>query len=71
MRFGEHPDYLVEFIETPAQNGPYGARGFGEHGILGMPAALANALSRATGLELDQVPINPELIWKMKTEALS
>ncbi|HZJ58462.1 MAG TPA: hypothetical protein VFD89_09555 [Clostridia bacterium] len=71
MRFGQQPDYLVEFIETPAENGPYGARGFGEHGILGMPAALANALTRAAELELDQVPIDPELIWKMKTGALS
>ena len=70
MRFGEHPDYLVEFIETPHKWALW-SPGFGEHGILGMPAALANALSRATGLELDQVPINPELIWKMKTEALS
>ena len=68
MRFGEQPDYLVEFIETPAIDGPYGARGFGEHGILGMPAALANALTRAAQVDLDQVPIYPELIWKTKME---
>ncbi|NLJ40579.1 MAG: xanthine dehydrogenase family protein molybdopterin-binding subunit [Clostridiales bacterium] len=67
MRFGEQPDYMVEFIETPAEDGPYGARGLGEHGILGMPAALANALTRATGVELDQVPIDAELIWQLKT----
>ncbi len=66
MRFGEQPDYLVDFIETPSINGPYGARGFGEHGILGIPAALANALTRASQVELDQVPIYPELIWKTK-----
>jgi len=66
MRFGEHPEYLVDFVETPFVGSPYGARGFGEHGILGMPAALANALSCASQVELNQLPLTPEVIWKAK-----
>ncbi|NDI37198.1 molybdopterin cofactor-binding domain-containing protein [Chengkuizengella sediminis] len=66
LRFGEHPKYAVEFVETPFQEGPYGARGVGEHGLIGMPAALANSLSIAAGVELNQLPLIPELIWKMK-----
>ncbi|MGE5403567.1 MAG: molybdopterin cofactor-binding domain-containing protein, partial [Candidatus Saccharibacteria bacterium] len=66
MRFGETPEYLVEFIETPQIDAPYGARGIGEHGIIGIPAALANALSRAAQVEINELPIIPELIWSLK-----
>ncbi|MEN6350877.1 MAG: hypothetical protein ABFD08_15955 [Syntrophomonas sp.] len=50
-------------METPNLIGPFGARGLAEHGILGIHAALVNALSRGAGVELDQVPVYPELIW--------
>ncbi len=64
LRIGEQPEYLVDWVETPNAIGPYGARGLAEHGILGIHAALTNALSKASGVELDQLPIYPELIWK-------
>lgn len=67
MHFGQTPEYLTAFVETPNIDGPYGARGFGEHGIIGMPAALANALSLASGAELDALPLLPETIWRAKT----
>ena len=60
MHFAETPEYLVEFVETSCVEGPYGARGLGEHGIVGIPAALANALSVAAGCELDELPVTPE-----------
>ncbi|WP_040951822.1 xanthine dehydrogenase family protein molybdopterin-binding subunit [Gorillibacterium massiliense] len=65
-RFGETPDYLAGFVETPFLKGPFGARGVGEHGVIGMPAALANALSVAAGVELDGLPLTPEFIWRRK-----
>ena len=64
MRYGENPDYYVEFVETPQMDGPFGARGIGEHGILGIPAAFANAISAATNIEFNSVPITSETIWK-------
>jgi CO/xanthine dehydrogenase Mo-binding subunit len=67
MHFGQTPEYLVEFVETPFVEGPYGARGLGEHGIVGIPAALANALSVAAGCELDELPVTPEKIWLAKS----
>lgn len=66
FRYGDHPEYIVKFIETPHIDSAYGARGLGEHGLIGMPAALANALSAASGIELDKLPLTPELIWKEK-----
>lgn len=67
LRFGEQPfEYLVDFIESPSADGPYGARGIGEYGVIGVPAALANALSNAAKVELNHLPLTPELIWKTK-----
>lgn len=62
--FDEQPEYIVEFLSTPQLDAPYGARALGEHGIIGMPAALANSLSKAIGKPLHQLPLFPETIWK-------
>ncbi len=67
MHIGEEPKYIIDFIETPQIDSPYGARGIAEHGIIGIPAALANALSLAAQVDLDQLPLTPEYIWKTKT----
>ncbi|MDP4110155.1 MAG: molybdopterin-dependent oxidoreductase, partial [Bacillota bacterium] len=70
MHFAENPEYIVDFIETPNPGGPFGARGLGEHGVLGMPPALLNALSRAAGVELDSLPVTFESLWNaVKTKA--
>lgn len=67
MHIGEQPEYIVDFIETQQKDSPFGARGIGEHGIIGIPIAFANAMSRATGMEFNSVPISPEKIWEKKT----
>ncbi len=64
LRFGEEPEYVVDFIETPQGDGPYGARGLGEQGIIGMPDAVAQALSLACGTHLDSLPITSETVWR-------
>lgn len=66
FRYGDHPEYIVNFVETPHIDSAYGARGLGEHGLIGMPAALANALSVASGVELNKLPLTPESIWIQK-----
>lgn len=67
MRYGENPEYVIDFIETPQIDAPFGARGFAEHGIIAIPAAFANAMSHAANAEFDKLPITPEVIWKTKT----
>jgi CO/xanthine dehydrogenase Mo-binding subunit len=66
FRYGENPEYVVEFVENPCLDGPYGARALGEFGLIGMPAALASALSRAAGVQLNMLPLFPETIWRTK-----
>jgi CO/xanthine dehydrogenase Mo-binding subunit len=68
IRYGENPHYQVDFVENPAIDGPYGARGIGELGLMGMPGALGNALSLAAGVPLQHLPLIPELIWRAKEQ---
>jgi CO/xanthine dehydrogenase Mo-binding subunit len=68
LRYGEHPEFYVDFVETPQGDGPYNARGLGEQGILGMPAAIASALSRAAGRHLTRLPLTPERVWRVMRE---
>jgi xanthine dehydrogenase YagR molybdenum-binding subunit len=51
VHFVEKPDYIFN---------PVGARGIGEIGITGMPAAIANAVYNATGIRVREFPITPE-----------
>ena len=66
MRIGDAPEYLVDYVETPQGDGPYGARGLGEQGVIRIPGALANALSRALGVPFNHLPLTPESLWKKK-----
>ena len=50
------------FIETPQKDGPYGARGVGEHTMIPTPAAVANALRDALGVEIKKMPITAERV---------
>lgn len=66
LHIGAEPHYLVQYVETPQIDAPYGARTFSEHGIIGMPAALGNALSLAGNIQLDTFPITSETIFNQK-----
>ncbi|UTR09794.1 xanthine dehydrogenase family protein molybdopterin-binding subunit [Evansella sp. LMS18] len=66
LHFSERPEYIVDFVETPHVDAPFGARGLGEQGLISLPAALGNALSAAVGLQITSLPLTPETIWRMK-----
>lgn len=66
MHLGEQAKYEVAFIESPQMDAPFGARGIGEHGIIGIPSAFSSAISLATDIEFNSLPISPELIWERK-----
>ncbi len=46
-------------VEVPEPNHPYGVRGVGEVPIVPPPAAIANAVYRATGVRMRQLPMSP------------
>jgi carbon-monoxide dehydrogenase large subunit len=54
----------VIFIETDDATGPFGARGLGEHGIIAIPAAIANALVDALGVDFREIPITSEMVFE-------
>ncbi len=68
MHIGQEPDYRVGFVETPESQSPYGVRSYAEHGVIGIPAALGNALSTAFGRQLITLPLTPETIWRTALE---
>jgi CO/xanthine dehydrogenase Mo-binding subunit len=44
--------------------GPRGAKGAGEGGIIGVGPAVANAVRRATGARIRQLPLTPERVYR-------
>ncbi len=51
-------------IETYDEEGPYGAKGVGEAPLIPTAAAIANAVSDAIGVEIDDLPITPEKVLR-------
>jgi CO/xanthine dehydrogenase Mo-binding subunit len=47
-------------VETPQLDGPYGARGCGEHPLISIASVIANALANATGVEFYDLPLSAE-----------
>lgn len=68
LHIGQEPDFRVSFVETPESESPYGVRSYSEHGIIGMAAALGNALSAAFGAEFTSLPLTPEKLWRVLSE---
>ncbi|PIY17352.1 MAG: xanthine dehydrogenase, partial [Elusimicrobia bacterium CG_4_10_14_3_um_filter_49_12_50_7] len=52
----------VEFVETPGKIGPFGARGIGEHPVIGVAPAVLNAVYDATGIDFYEIPLSPEKV---------
>jgi len=69
LRFGDVPAIDVVFLENADPLGPYGAKGLGEPATLAAAPAIVNAISDATGLFFNSVPVNKKLIIKRLTES--
>ena len=64
---GEMPDIVCAHIETPTRQSQLGAKGVGEAGTAGAPAAVMNAINDALaplGARVTRMPFTPERILK-------
>jgi CO/xanthine dehydrogenase Mo-binding subunit len=51
-------------VETAQLDGPFGARGVGEHPMISVAPAVGNAIHQATGAELVHMPMRFEDVWR-------
>jgi CO/xanthine dehydrogenase Mo-binding subunit len=56
------PEIKTIFVEVPSRDGPLGAKGLGETAMLPSTPAVINAVSRAIGKRVRQIPATPERI---------
>ncbi|MCA1775088.1 MAG: xanthine dehydrogenase family protein molybdopterin-binding subunit [Loktanella sp.] len=64
---GEMPDMVVGHVETPTAESELGAKGAGEAGTAGAPAAVMNAINdalRPMGAQVTEMPFTPERILR-------
>lgn len=52
----------IEFVETPGEIGPFGARGIGEHPVIGVAPSILNAVYDAVGIDFFRIPLTPEIL---------
>jgi CO/xanthine dehydrogenase Mo-binding subunit len=58
------PPIETILIESGAGLGPFGAKGIGEPAMTPTPGALMNALSRATGVRMTELPLTAERVLR-------
>ena len=63
------PPIDTEIVEVPAPEGPFGAKGVGEAPVVGVPAAVHNAVAAATaGVRVRRLPMTAERVWRALAE---
>jgi xanthine dehydrogenase molybdenum-binding subunit len=56
------PRMETVIVETEEKDGPFGAKGIGEPGLVPTAAAVANAVYDAVGVRIRDLPITPEKV---------
>ncbi len=62
LRADDMPPIVVRLIESLDAEGPFGAKGLGESGVIPVSAAVANAIKDAIGVRFTELPITAALI---------
>ena len=52
-----------DYVETPIDDGPWGARGVGEHVMVQTAPAIANAIYDAVGIRFSDLPLSADKIY--------
>jgi len=64
----ESPPIKVEIVESHDPNGPFGAKEASEGALAGFPPAMVNAVAKAIGIDLDDLPVTPDRIMEALLE---
>ena len=59
------PPLTTSYVEVPAPDGPFGAKGIGESAVIAGAAAIANAVAAATGRRPRELPMTPARTWRL------
>ena len=59
---GDVPPILTHIVEVPDPNGPYGAKGLGEHALIPTAPAVLNAIRDAAGISIRRLPATPDRV---------
>jgi xanthine dehydrogenase molybdenum-binding subunit len=62
VKADEMPELAIRFIESVDPEGPFGAKGLGESGVIPVSAAVANAVHDAIGVRFHELPITPAAV---------
>jgi xanthine dehydrogenase molybdenum-binding subunit len=62
LKAADMPRLSVRFVESVDVDGPFGAKGLGESGVIPVSAAVANAVHDAIGLRFRELPITPAAV---------
>ena len=63
-RADHFPSFDLHAADLPTANNPLGAKGVGELGCVGAPAAFMNAVADAIGTQEIEMPATPERVWR-------
>ena len=63
-RADDFPEFEMHEADIPTGNNPIGAKGAGELGCVGAPAAFMNAVADAAGTQEIDMPATPERVWR-------
>jgi len=64
----DHPHLEAQFVENYEPTSPFGTKALGEPPVPPVAPAIRNAILNATGVALDQLPMNPHLLFKRFSE---
>jgi xanthine dehydrogenase molybdenum-binding subunit len=62
LKAEDMPELVVRLIESAEPEGPFGAKGLGESGVIPVSAAVANAVKDAIGVRFTELPITPAAV---------
>ena len=67
--FLDHPALKAEFVENPEPTSAFGTKALGEPPTCSVAPAIRNAVFQATGVAVNEAPLNPHNLFRAFTEA--